>query len=125
MVWTNNLRLDYMKEDLNEVGNLNSKYLSGKYPNSFIWSLLCSLRILRRICCCGTKPELTLLERLDAWDLKVEWEHLFQTIPLSDLDEKITFAGYERHPKGNSETSYLARKYIYFMAFHTKTENTA
>ena len=33
----------------------------------------------RQICCCSTKPELTLLEHLVAWDLRVEWEHLFQT----------------------------------------------
>ena len=37
------------------------------------------MRILRWICCCGRKPEVTLLECLVAWDLKVEWEHLFQT----------------------------------------------
>ena len=37
-------------------------------------------RELRRICCSGTKPELMLLERLVAWELNVEWEHLFRTI---------------------------------------------
>ena len=29
---------------------------------------------------CGTKLRLTLLERLVAGELKVEWEHLFRTI---------------------------------------------
>ena len=35
-------------------------------------------------------------------------ENIFFKLFLSDLDEKITFAGYERHPKGNSEQAYLA-----------------
>ena len=59
---------------------------------------------LRRICCGGTKPELTLLERLDTeiWKLN---GNIFFKLFFSDLDEKITFAGYERHTKGNNETS--------------------
>ena len=61
------------------------------------------------ICCCGTKPNLTLLERLVARDLKVEWEHFFKLF-FSDLDEKRTFAAYERHAKGNSETSLSCLK---------------
>ena len=35
---------------------------------------------------------------------------IFFELFLSDLDEKITFAGYERHPKGNSETSLSCPK---------------
>ena len=36
--------------------------------------------------------------------------NIFSELFLSDLDEKITFAGYERHPKGNSETSLSCLK---------------
>ena len=42
-----------------------------------------------------------------------------QGATLSDLDEKITFAGYERHPKGNSETSLSCLKiYLPFRVSH-------
>ena len=55
--------------------------------------------------------------------------NIFAELFLSDLDEKITFAGYERHPiKGNSETSLSIilpeNIIISLVAFHTKTENT-
>ena len=36
--------------------------------------------------------------------------NIFFKLFLSDFDEKITFAGYERHPKGNSETSLSCLK---------------
>ena len=36
--------------------------------------------------------------------------NIFFKLFLSDLDEKITFAGYERHPKGNSETKLSCPK---------------
>ena len=39
-------------------------------------------------------------------------KNIFFKLFLSDLEEKITFAGYERLPKGNSETS-LYRLKIY------------
>ena len=51
--------------------NLNSKYLGGKYPDSFIWVYCVQQRYEAR---------LTLLEHLVAWELNVQWEHLFRTI---------------------------------------------
>ena len=110
MVSTHNLRLDY--EDLNEVSNLNSNYLSGKYPDSFIWVYCVQIRILRRICCCSTKPEVTLLERLVAWDQKVEWEHLFQTI-LKWFRRKNNLRGPQT--TRTAPKAYLVRKYIYLV----------
>ena len=41
--------------------------------------------------------------RIISWQLKVEWEHLFGLF-LTDLDENMTSAGYERHQNENSET---------------------
>ena len=39
---------------------------------------------------------------------------------LSDLDEKITSAGYERHTKGNSENKLILLPLI--VVFHTQTK---
>ena len=50
--------------------NLNSKYLGGNIPillfEFIVFNTRTTTRKLRRICCSGTKPELTLLERLVA-----------------------------------------------------------
>ena len=89
--------------------NLNSKYLSGKCPDSFI------------ICVQGT-PDLLL--RCEAWvnalrassRLRAEsWMGIsFSNYScISDLGEKITLAGYERHTKGNNETSFISCPIIY------------
>ena len=47
-----------------------------------------------------------LLERLDAWDLKVEWEHLFQTI-LKWFRRKNNLRGLRRTPKGKQRNIYI------------------
>ena len=55
------------------------------------------------------------LERLITWDLKFEClGNIFFELFLSDLEEKITFAAYERHAKGKSETSLSCQK-IYLL----------
>ena len=84
-------------------------------------------RELRRICCSGTKPELTLLERLVDWELNVKWEHLFRTILKwfrRKNQWKITSAGYERH-KGKQQNK-LSCPIIYLVftlwRFTRKTE---
>ena len=76
-------------------------------------------RKLRRICCCGTKPELTLLERLFAWDLKVEWEHLFHTI-LKWFRRKNNLRRLRTTPKGRQRNKLILLENIFKCgAFHT------
>ena len=55
--------------------NLTSKYLSGKYPDSFIWIYCVQYTYVNNagfVAAVRAKPELTLLERLFARELKVE-----------------------------------------------------
>ena len=94
--------------------NLNSKYLSGKCPDSFIW-VYCDLYAYYA----GFVAELTLLERLVAWDLKVEWEHLFQTI-LKWFRRKNNLRGLRTTPKGRQRNKLILLENIFKCgAFHT------
>ena len=112
--------------------SLNSKYFSGKIPQFVYLSSLGSICIpllandARFVAAVRTKPELTLLERLVAWELNFQWDrNIFFELFLSDLDEKVTLAGYERHTKGNSETS-LSCPIIYLPCgvSHTKRKHS-
>ena len=94
--------------------SLNSKYFSGKYPNSL--SSLC-LICIRQICCCNMyKARVNALRASSC--LRAEHlmgsKHLFELF-LSDLDEKITSVGHERHTKGNSETSLSCPMIIIYL----------
>ena len=49
--------------------------------------------------------------------------NIFFKLFLSDLDEKNSRATNDTQ-KETAKQAYLAWKYIYLVAFHTKTENT-
>ena len=89
MVSTHNLRL-YL-EDLNEatwIVNISAENIPILLFEFIVFNThTTTTPKLRRICCCGMKPELTILERLVPWELNVD---IFFKLFLSDLDEKIT-----------------------------------
>ena len=61
----------------------------------------------------------------ESWKLN---GNIFFELFLSDLDEKMTSAGYERHQNENSERSLSDEPIIIQcspQAFHTRNENTA
>ena len=57
-----------------------------------------------------------------AWKLN---GNIFFELFLSDLDEKMTSAGYERNTKGNSENKVILPMCIYLAVFPMQSENTA
>ena len=115
MVWTHNLRLD--KEDLNKATWIVNIWSVENIPlfEFTVFNTHTTTRKLRRICCCGTKPELTLLEHLVAWDLKIEWEHLFQTI-LKWFGRKNNLRGLRTTPKGKQRNKLVLPENIFTLS---------
>ena len=58
----------------------------------------------------------------ESWKLN---GNIFFELFLSDLDEKMTSAGYKRHKKENSKTSSVKPIISHLVAFRTQNENTA
>ena len=82
-------------------------------------------RKLRLICCSGTKPELTLLERLVDWDLKyIEWEHLFRSI-LKWFRRKNNLRGLRTTQRETAKQAILPdNKYCWFSHDVTKFQTS-
>ena len=62
--------------------------------------------------------------RIIAWELKREWEHLFQSFS-TDLDERLASAGYKKDQEKKQNKTAEQTDNISSRGFRHENENTA